>query len=186
MTNNTMMIRRNLKLERSLFPIYLIVVSDSNVTPPVIAPFTNVNIFRTIIHWSLLPPINTEATTITTSLPEILFKPFSYEVLDRHHCDLIEKILCAAWPESVKKSGSEKRLEGEYKSKKEQDESHDSKMSANQKTTTNYRLYHALMEALIADEVAMDKEVTDQDLIQNQKPSETLLQMTYSKMDEKE
>ncbi|GKG48263.1 hypothetical protein Tco_0510148, partial [Tanacetum coccineum] len=30
------------------------------------------------------------------------------------------------------------------------------------KNTTNYRLYHALMEALIADEDAMDKEVADQ------------------------
>ncbi|GJX34065.1 hypothetical protein Tco_0245622 [Tanacetum coccineum] len=34
------------------------------------------------------------------------------------------------------------------------------KKSAN-KNTTNYRLYHALMEALIADEDAMDKEVAD-------------------------
>ncbi|GJX66773.1 hypothetical protein Tco_0787249 [Tanacetum coccineum] len=34
------------------------------------------------------------------------------------------------------------------------------KKSAN-KNTTNYHLYHALMEALIADEDAMDKEVAD-------------------------
>ncbi|GKD27838.1 hypothetical protein Tco_1234052, partial [Tanacetum coccineum] len=34
------------------------------------------------------------------------------------------------------------------------------KKSAN-KNKTNYRLYHALMEALIADEDAMDKEVAN-------------------------
>ncbi|GJU81020.1 hypothetical protein Tco_1283385 [Tanacetum coccineum] len=44
--------------------------SDSNAPPPVIAPFTDVSSSKP----SLLvtpPPINTEATTITTSLPEI-------------------------------------------------------------------------------------------------------------------
>ncbi|GJR82128.1 hypothetical protein Tco_0152913 [Tanacetum coccineum] len=39
--------------------------------------------------------------------------------------------------------------------------SHMNKKKSANKNTTNYRLYHALMEALIADEDAMDKEVAD-------------------------
>ncbi|GJT69259.1 hypothetical protein Tco_1028545 [Tanacetum coccineum] len=40
-------------------------------------------------------------------------------------------------------------------------ENHMNKKKSANKNTTNYRLYHALMEALIADEDAMDKEVAD-------------------------
>ncbi|GJT87154.1 hypothetical protein Tco_1194433 [Tanacetum coccineum] len=39
--------------------------------------------------------------------------------------------------------------------------SHMNKKKSANKNTTNYHLYHALMEALIADEDAMDKEVAD-------------------------
>ncbi|GJS60224.1 hypothetical protein Tco_0655008, partial [Tanacetum coccineum] len=39
--------------------------------------------------------------------------------------------------------------------------SHMNKKKSANKNTTNYRLYHALMEALIADEDAMDKGVAD-------------------------
>ncbi|GJV64727.1 hypothetical protein Tco_1475555 [Tanacetum coccineum] len=39
--------------------------------------------------------------------------------------------------------------------------SHMNKKKSANKNTTNYRLYHALMEALIADEDAMDKEVAN-------------------------
>ncbi|GJT26881.1 hypothetical protein Tco_0907156 [Tanacetum coccineum] len=41
--------------------------------------------------------------------------------------------------------------------------SHMNKKKSANKNTTNYRLYHALMEALIADEDAMDKEVADKE-----------------------
>ncbi|GJW60373.1 hypothetical protein Tco_0109708 [Tanacetum coccineum] len=203
-------------------------------TPPVIAPFTEVSSSKP----SLLvtpPPINTEATTITTSLPEIT--PFialqlrvarleqemsevkktdhsvdvlasiqtqvptavdNYlgtklddallKVLERHTADLIEKYSVLPGPESVKNQESEKSPKEIIKAKKEQDEekqdstysirstdkvdleefdlksalfSHMNKKKSANKNTTNYRLYHALMEALIADEDAMDKEVAD-------------------------
>ncbi|GJS09993.1 hypothetical protein Tco_0366789 [Tanacetum coccineum] len=203
-------------------------------TPPVIVPFTEVSSSKP----SLLvtpPPINTEATTITTSLPEIT--PFialqlrvarleqemsevkktdhsvdvlasirtqvptavdNYlgtklddallKVLERHTADLIEKYSVLPGPESVKNQESEKSPKEIIKAKKEQDEekqdstysirstdkvdleefdlksalfSHMNKKKSANKNTTNYRLYHALMEALIADEDAMDKEVAD-------------------------
>ncbi|GJZ98482.1 hypothetical protein Tco_0670935, partial [Tanacetum coccineum] len=203
-------------------------------TPPVIAPFTEVSSSKP----SLLvtpPPINTEATTITTSLPEIT--PFIalqlrvakleqemsevkktdhsadvlasirsqvptavdnylgtklddalHKVLERHTADLIEKYSVLPGPESVKNQESEKSPKEIIRAKKEQDEekqdstysirstdkvdleefdlksalfSHMNKKKSANKNTTNYRLYHALMEALIADEDAMDKEVAD-------------------------
>ncbi|GJU01873.1 hypothetical protein Tco_1112211 [Tanacetum coccineum] len=203
-------------------------------TPPVIAPFTEVSSSKP----SLLvtpPPINTEATTITTSLPEIT--PFialqlrvarleqemsevkktdhsadvlasirtqvptavdNYlgtklddallKVLERHTADLIEKYSVLPGPESVKNQESEKSPKEIIKAKKEQDEekqdstysirstdkvdleefdlksalfSHMNKKKSANKNKTNYHLYHALMEALIADEDAMDKEVAD-------------------------
>ncbi|GJY79970.1 hypothetical protein Tco_0492721, partial [Tanacetum coccineum] len=203
-------------------------------TPPVIAPFTEVSSSKPS---SLVtpPPINTEATTITTSLPEIT--PFialqlrvarleqemsevkktdhsadvlatirtqvptavdNYlgtklddsllKVLERHTADLIEKYSVLPGPESVKNQESEKSPKEIIKAKKEKDEEKqdstysirstdkvdleefdlksalfsymNQKKSAN-KNPTNHRLYHALMEALIADEDAMDKEVAD-------------------------
>ncbi|GJY25603.1 hypothetical protein Tco_0400329 [Tanacetum coccineum] len=203
-------------------------------TPPVIAPFTEVSSSKP----SLLvtpPPINTEATTITTSLPEIT--PFialqlrvarleqemsevkktdhsadvlasirtqvptavdNYlgtklddallKVLERHTADLIEKYSVLPGPESVKNQESKKSPKEIIKAKKEQDEekqdstysirstdkvdleefdlksalfSHMNKKKSANKNKTNYRLYHALMEALLADEDAMDKEVAD-------------------------
>ncbi|GJS34586.1 hypothetical protein Tco_0532968 [Tanacetum coccineum] len=203
-------------------------------TPPVIAPFTEVSSSKP----SLLvtpPPINTEATTITTSLPEIT--PFialqlrvarleqemsevkktdhsadvlasirsqvptavdNYlgtklddallKVLERHTANLIEKYSVLPGPESIQNQESEKSPKEIIKAKKEQGEekqdstysirstdkvdleefdlksalfSHMNKKKSANKNTTNYRLYHALMEALIADEDAMDKEVAD-------------------------
>ncbi|GKB36383.1 hypothetical protein Tco_0881325, partial [Tanacetum coccineum] len=38
---------------------------------------------------------------------------------------------------------------------------HMNKIKSANKNTSNYHLYHALMEALIADEDAIDKEVAD-------------------------
>ncbi|GJZ88350.1 hypothetical protein Tco_0660132, partial [Tanacetum coccineum] len=203
-------------------------------TPPVIAPFTEVSSSKP----SLLvtpPPINTEATTITTSLPEIT--PFialqlrvarleqemsevkktdhsadvlasirtqvptavdNYlgtklddallKVLERHTADLIEKYSVLPGPESVKNQESEKSPKEIIKAKKEQGEEkqdstysirstdkvdleefdlksalfrHMNKIKSANRNTANYRLYHALMEALITDEDAMDKEVAD-------------------------
>ncbi|GJR52670.1 retrovirus-related pol polyprotein from transposon TNT 1-94 [Tanacetum coccineum] len=190
--------------------------SDSNIpdrshqtvtsTPPVIAPFTAV----TSSEPSLLvtpPPINTEATTITTSLPEItpfialqlrvarleqemseVKKGRIHFVLKRHTAGLIEKYFVFPGPESVKNQESKKSPKEIIRAKKEQDEekqdstysirstdkvdleefdlksalfNHMNKKKSANKNTTNYRLYHALMQALIADEDAMDKEVAD-------------------------
>ncbi|GKE99761.1 hypothetical protein Tco_0023112 [Tanacetum coccineum] len=193
-------------------------------TPPVIAPFTDVS---SIKPSSLVspPPINTEATTITTSLPEIT--PFialqlrvarleqemsevkktdhsadvlalirsqvptavdNYlgtklddallKVLERHTADLIEKYSVLPGPESVKNQESEKEQDEEkqdstysirYTDKVDLEEfdlksalfNHMNKKKFANRNTANYHLYHALMEALIADEDAMDKEVAD-------------------------
>ncbi|GJZ64003.1 hypothetical protein Tco_0620424 [Tanacetum coccineum] len=90
--------------------------------------------------------------------------------------------------ESVKNQESEKSPKEIIRAKKEQDEEkqdstysirstdkvdleefdlksalfrHMNKISTAKRNTANYRLYHALMEALITDEDAMDKEVAD-------------------------
>ncbi|GJT32149.1 hypothetical protein Tco_0922568, partial [Tanacetum coccineum] len=118
-----------------------------------------------------------------TKLDDALLK-----VLERHTADLIEKYSVLPGPESVKNQESKKSLKEIIRAKKEQDEekqdstysirstdkvdleefdlksalfSHMNKKKSANKNTTNYRLYHALMEALIADEDAMDKEVAD-------------------------
>ncbi|GKC68122.1 hypothetical protein Tco_1100720 [Tanacetum coccineum] len=174
-------------------------------SPPVIAPLTEVSSSKP----SLLvtpPPINTEATTITTSLLEIT--PFialqlrvarleqeMSEVKKSHlSADVLASIRSQV-PTAVDNYLGTKLDDALLKSpkeiiraKKEQDEekqdstysirptnkvdleefdlksalfSHMNKMKSANKNTTNYRLYHALMEALIADEDAMDKEVAD-------------------------
>ncbi|GJS13970.1 hypothetical protein Tco_0408442 [Tanacetum coccineum] len=102
-----------------------------------------------------------------------------HKVLERHTADLIEKYSVLPGPESVKNQESEKSPKEIIRAKKEQDEekqdstysirstdkvdleefdlksalfSHMNKKKSANKNTTNYRLYHALMEALIADE----------------------------------
>ncbi|GKB51168.1 hypothetical protein Tco_0901921 [Tanacetum coccineum] len=154
------------------------------------------------------PPINTEATTITTSLLEIT--PFitlqlrvaileqemsevkktdhQADILERHTADLIEKYSVLPGLESVKNQESEKSPKEIIRAKKEQGEEkqdstysirstdkvdleefdlksalfkHMNKIKSANRNTANYHLYHALMEALIADEDAMDKEVAD-------------------------
>ncbi|GJR30511.1 hypothetical protein Tco_1106743 [Tanacetum coccineum] len=128
-------------------------------TPPVIAPFIDVS----------------------SSKPSLL-------VLERHTIDLIEKYSVLPGPESVKNQESEKSPKEIIKAKKEQGEEkqdstysirstdkvdleefdlksalfrHMNKIKSANRNTANYRLYHALMEALITDEDAMDKEVAD-------------------------
>ncbi|GJX37881.1 hypothetical protein Tco_0251184 [Tanacetum coccineum] len=151
-------------------------------TPPVIAPFTDVSSSKP----SLLvtpPPINTEATTITTSLPEIT--PFIALQLKigkiKHEMSEVKKLItlqmflasidpkfksrilnCSPGPESSQNQESEDP-EGDY---------HNQKgtrflfkhMNKDQVCKTeilaNYHLYHALNE-LDSDEDAMDNEVAD-------------------------
>ncbi|GJR02012.1 retrovirus-related pol polyprotein from transposon TNT 1-94 [Tanacetum coccineum] len=105
-------------------------------TPPVIAPFTDVSSSKP----SLLvtpPPINTEATTITTSLPEIT--PFI--ALQLRVARLEQEMLKTKLDDALLK--------------------HMNPIKSDKPKYSNYHLYHALMEALIADEDAMDKEVAD-------------------------
>ncbi|GJW70754.1 hypothetical protein Tco_0127671 [Tanacetum coccineum] len=88
------------------------------------------------------------------------------KVLERHTADLIEKYSVLPGPETIQNQESEKSPKEIIKAKKEailggkQGFNILHQKSAN-RNTTNYHLYHALMEALIADEDAMDKEVAD-------------------------
>ncbi|GJY38830.1 retrovirus-related pol polyprotein from transposon TNT 1-94 [Tanacetum coccineum] len=203
-------------------------------TPLVIAPVTD---FSSPKPSSLVtsPPINTEATTITTSLlditpfitlqlrvarleqemsevnmtdhsadvlasiksqaPTIVDKYLGIKlddallrILERHIAYLIEKYSVLPGPESIKNQESEKSPKEIIRIKKEQGEEkqestysirstdkvaleefdlksalfkHMNKNKTANRNPANYHLYHALMEALIADEDAMDKEVKD-------------------------
>ncbi|GJT57427.1 hypothetical protein Tco_0992481 [Tanacetum coccineum] len=120
---------------------------------------------------------------VGTKLDDALLK-----ALKRYTADLVEKYYVLPASESSKKQESEKSPEEIIRIKKEQEEKkqeptytikstdkaaleefdlksalfksmHKNK-SAN-RNPANYRLYHALMEALIEDENAMDKEVAD-------------------------
>ncbi|GJZ10754.1 hypothetical protein Tco_0545513 [Tanacetum coccineum] len=144
-------------------------------TPPVIAPFTDVSSSKP----SLLvtpPPINTEATTITTSLPEIT--PFialqlrvarlEQEISENQESEKSPKEIIRA-----KKEQGEEKQDSTYSNRSTDKVDleefdlksalfrHMNKIKSANINTTNYRLYHALMEALITDEDAMDKEVAD-------------------------
>ncbi|GKE72476.1 hypothetical protein Tco_1534517, partial [Tanacetum coccineum] len=159
------------------------------------------------------PPINTEATTITTSLPEItpfialqlrvarLEQETSEVKKTDHSADVLASIKSQV-PTSPSRIKNLERVQRRLsESKREQGEEkqdstysirstdkvdleefdlksalfrHMNKIKSTDKVdleefdlksanrnTANYRLYHALMEALIADEDAMDKEVAD-------------------------
>ncbi|GJW95020.1 hypothetical protein Tco_0174692 [Tanacetum coccineum] len=109
-------------------------------------------------------------------------------VLERHTADLIEKYSVLPGPESIKNQESKKSLKEIIRIKREQGEKkqestytirstdkvaleefdlknalfkHMNKNRTANRNPANYHLYHALMEALIADEDAMDKEVKD-------------------------
>ncbi|GKC01611.1 hypothetical protein Tco_0987747 [Tanacetum coccineum] len=101
-----------------------------------------------------------------TKLDDALLK-----ILERHTADLIEKYSVLPGPESVKNQESEKSPNEIIRAKKEQEFDlksalfkHMNKIKSANRNTANYHLYHALMEALIADEDAMDKEVADKAL----------------------
>ncbi|GJY94328.1 hypothetical protein Tco_0510689 [Tanacetum coccineum] len=103
------------------------------------------------------------------------------EVLERHTADLIEKYSVLPGPESIQNQESEKSPKEIIRIKREQgEEKQDSTLIRStdkvdleefdlksalfkhmNKIKSAYHLYHALMEALIADEDAMDKEVAD-------------------------
>ncbi|GJY60595.1 hypothetical protein Tco_0461252 [Tanacetum coccineum] len=112
----------------------------------------------------------------------------SADTLERHTADLVEKYSMLPTPESSKKKEFEKSQEEIIKIKREQEEkkqeptytikstdhaaleefnlksAHFKSMHKNKsanRNPANYRLYHALMETLIEDENAMDKEVAD-------------------------
>ncbi|GJU00039.1 hypothetical protein Tco_1110377 [Tanacetum coccineum] len=180
-------------------------------TPPVIAPFTE---FSYPKPSSLVtpPPINTEATTITPSLPEItpfialqlrvarLEQEMSEVKKTDHSADVlasiksqvstaVDKYLGTELDDALlKNQESEKSPKEIIRIKREQGEEkqdstysirstdkvdleefdlksalfkHMNKNKSANRNPANYHLYHALMEALIADEDAMDKEVKD-------------------------
>ncbi|GJU49777.1 retrovirus-related pol polyprotein from transposon TNT 1-94 [Tanacetum coccineum] len=118
-----------------------------------------------------------------TKLDDALLK-----TLERHTADLVEKYSMLPTPESSKKQESEKSQEEIIRIKREQEEKNQEptytikssdqaaleefdlksalfksmhKNKSANRNPANYRLYHALMEALIEDENAMDKEVAD-------------------------
>ncbi|GJR84951.1 retrovirus-related pol polyprotein from transposon TNT 1-94 [Tanacetum coccineum] len=152
-------------------------------TPLVIAPFTDVSSTKPS---SLVttPPINTEATTITTSLPEItpfialqlrvarLEQEMSKVKKTDHQADVLALIKSQV-PTASQKGQVREKQDSTYSirstDKVDLEEfdlksalfKHMNKIKSANRNTTNYHLYHALMEALIADEDAMDKEVAD-------------------------
>ncbi|GJV32034.1 hypothetical protein Tco_1392434 [Tanacetum coccineum] len=125
--------------------------------PPVIAPVTE---FSSPKPSSLVtpPPINTEATTITTSLPEITpFIALQLRVADPEQ-DIFKRAQGEEKQEFNLLNGQHiKLLLQEFNLKGCSLQTLNKYKSAN-RNSANYHLYHALMEALIADEDAMDKE----------------------------
>ncbi|GJU38392.1 hypothetical protein Tco_1191349 [Tanacetum coccineum] len=141
-------------------------------TPPVIAPFTE---FSYPKPSSLVtpPPINTKATTITTSLPEItpfialqlrvarLEQEMSEVKKTDHSADVLASIRSQV-PTAVDKYLGTKLDDALLKVRRNKIQLTPSdQLIKSIRNPANYHLYHALMEALIADEDAMDKEVKD-------------------------
>ncbi|GJX93276.1 hypothetical protein Tco_0347862 [Tanacetum coccineum] len=112
------------------------------------------------------PPINTEATTITTSLPKksSISSPFRTKLDDAllkvlmNTADLIEKYSVLPGPESVKNQESEKSPKEIIKAKKEQ-------VKKSQTKKTRQLPSIQLHEAFIADENALDKKCRQSHLI---------------------
>ncbi|GJV91893.1 hypothetical protein Tco_1539706 [Tanacetum coccineum] len=134
-------------------------------------------------HHSHLPEITPfiRPSAKRTKLDDALLK-----ILERHIADLIEKYSALPGPESIKNQESEKSPKEIIRIKREQGEEkqdstysirltdkvaleefdlksalfkHMNKNKTANRNPANYHLYHALMEALIADEDAIDKEV---------------------------
>ncbi|GJV51041.1 hypothetical protein Tco_1446782 [Tanacetum coccineum] len=180
-------------------------------TPLVIAPFTDVSSTKPSLLVTTAP-INTEATTITTSLPEItpfialqlrvarLEQEMSEVKKTDHLADVlasiksqvptvVDKYLGTKLDDALlRNQESKKSLKEIIRIKREQGEKeqgstytirsidkvaleefdlksalfkHMQKNRTANRNPANYHLYHALMDALIADEDAIDKEVKD-------------------------
>ncbi|GKC21718.1 hypothetical protein Tco_1023868, partial [Tanacetum coccineum] len=176
-------------------------------TPPVTAPIIEISSLKPSSQVTT-PPINTEATSITITLPEITsfivlqlrVAKFELDMAEVKKTDRSAAVLASIesqvptiysrlpGPESSKRPVSEKSPAEINRVKKEQEEQRpkssytikatdtaelkefdlkatlfktmNENKSAN-RNTANYHLYHALMEALIEDENAMDREVID-------------------------
>ncbi|GJW59576.1 hypothetical protein Tco_0108911 [Tanacetum coccineum] len=137
---------------------------------------------------AILASIKSQVPTVVdkylgTKLDDALLR-----ILERHTADLIEKYSVLPDPESIKNQESKKSPKEIIRIKREQGEKkqestytirstdkvaleefdlksalfkHMNKNKTANRNPANYHLYHALMEALIADEDAMDKEVKD-------------------------
>ncbi|GJU66999.1 hypothetical protein Tco_1253258 [Tanacetum coccineum] len=143
------------------------------LTPPVIAPFTK---FSYPKPYSLVtpPPINIEATTIIPSLPEITpFIALQLRVA-RLEQEMFEEQNLMMLSLRIKREKGEEKQDSTYsiRSNDKVDleefdlievifQTHRIRNKTANRNPANYHLYHALMEALIADEDAMDKEVAD-------------------------
>ncbi|GKE12808.1 hypothetical protein Tco_1416359, partial [Tanacetum coccineum] len=137
---------------------------------------------------AVLASIQSQVPTVVEKYVGTKIDDALLKALERHTADLVEKYSVLPAPESSKKQESEKSLKEIIRIKREQGEKKPEPMytikstdktaleefnlkgalfkimhknkSAN-RNPANYRLYHALMEALIEDENAMDKEVAD-------------------------
>ncbi|GJS49805.1 hypothetical protein Tco_0599926 [Tanacetum coccineum] len=132
----------------------------------------------------VLASIKSQVPTVVDKYLGTKFDDALLKILERHTADLIEKYSALPGPESIKNQESEKSPKEIIRIKREQGkEKQDSTYSFKHKVAleefdlksalfkhmnknktanrnpANYHLYHALMEALIADEDAMDKEV---------------------------
>ncbi|GKE56404.1 hypothetical protein Tco_1495589 [Tanacetum coccineum] len=144
--------------------------------PPVIAPVIDFSSPKSSSQVTP-PPINTKATTITTSLLEIT--PFI--TLQLRVARLEQEIVYQESKKSpkeiirIKKEQGEKEQESTYTIRSTDKVAlqefdlksalfkHMNKNRTRNRNPANYHLYHALMEALIADEDAMDKEALQLD-----------------------
>ncbi|GJR17009.1 hypothetical protein Tco_0965536 [Tanacetum coccineum] len=137
---------------------------------------------------AVLASIQSQVPTVVEKYVGTKIDDALLKALERHTADLVEKYSVLPAPESSKKQESEKSPKEIIRIKREQGEKKPEPMytikstdkaaleefdlkgalfnimhknkSAN-RNPANYRLYHALMEALIEDENAMDKEVAD-------------------------
>ncbi|GKC00664.1 hypothetical protein Tco_0986800, partial [Tanacetum coccineum] len=137
---------------------------------------------------AVLASIQSQVPTVVEKYVGTKIDAALLKALERHTADLVEKYSVLPAPESSKKQESEKSPKEIIRIKREQGEKKPEPMytikstdkaaleefdlkgalfnimhknkSAN-RNPANYRLYHALMEALIEDENAMDKEVAD-------------------------
>ncbi|GJV22408.1 hypothetical protein Tco_1371428 [Tanacetum coccineum] len=137
---------------------------------------------------AVLASIQSQVPTVVEKYVGTKIDDALLKALERHTADLVEKYSVLPAPESSKKQESEKSPKEIIRIKREQGEKKPEPMYTIKSTNkasleefdlkgalfnirhknksaninpANYRLYHALIEALIEDENAMDKEVAD-------------------------